>query len=124
MPYIEIKSLPIGDKNKQTKTILDIAKNIEYKAGIVKSRLTIMWTYIEEGLMFNGADLVNKIEIDKNGPIIYIDTIEGKSTELIAILCDAVCCAISDNLKINKDNMSIIVNTIGHGSMFADGKFL
>lgn len=124
MPYIEIKSLPIKDKNKQVKTILDIAKNIEDTTGILKSRLTIMWTYIDEGLMFNGTDLVREIKKDKNGPIVYINTVEGKSTEVITNLCNAVCFAISDNLEIHKDNMSIIVNSIAHGNICADGKFL
>lgn len=124
MPYIEIKSLPIKDKKKQANTILDIAKNIEETTGILKSRLTIMWTYIDEGLMFNGTDLVCEIKKDKNGPIVYIDTVEGKSIEVITNLCNAVCFAISDNLAINKDNMSIIVNSIAHGNICTDGKFL
>ncbi len=124
MPYIEIKSLPVIDKNKQIKTILDIANNIESNVGIVKSRLTIMWTYVDEGLMFNGTILANQIEKDKNGPIVYVYTVEGKSTEDIINICDSICYSISENLEINKDNMSVIVNSISHGSMYSDGKYI
>ncbi len=123
MPKITIKTLPLHKHVDIPRVLKKLGDNLAYVLNIPLNRIVIIWEKIlPDHFLFNGRTAKSQ-ERSTHHPIVEVTIIKGMPAKLIKIMVITLVRDLSFGLKIDYDNICVILNTLEPEQLFVNGDF-
>ncbi len=107
MPVINIKSLPVTDGISTSKVLKKLCTGLADKLGYKPEFIWAYWETIEPGNYAVGNKTADKVTEYTHSPIVRLLAFQGNSDDKIKLILETTAKILSEELKIDIDNIFI-----------------
>jgi phenylpyruvate tautomerase PptA (4-oxalocrotonate tautomerase family) len=123
MPKITIKTLPLNESINIPQVLKILGDDLADSLDICQSQIVILWEQIlANQFLFNGQ-LTDVQEKSTHHPIVEVTYVEGMPGQLEKKMVHSLVKILSYELKIDSNNICVVLNTLKPGNLFVSGKF-
>jgi len=123
MPKITIKTLPLNESINIPEVLKKLGNGLADTLNICQNQLVILWeSILANQFLFNGqvTDVQKK---STHHPIVEITYVEGMPRKLEESMVKTIVGTLSHELKVDSDNIFVVLNSLKPGKLFVAGKF-